>query len=263
MTNEIIRLKALLLAGDFPVSSSIPDLQNKLKELVSKELSGVAILSKARWLEEGEKPSCLFFKLECEYIQHISIFSVLDSNDVEVNSHVRGFYRFRNYTMPLRPLISPNRRVLTVFWLTVLCVISVGNALSLVKWLIIVQTHQERGRLSIRVQIVWVFLLLLLTQPRLRYVQKWQNFANSNLEANANEKTRWPPWKEGENGKLVKIVHNLEANANEQTRGPPWKAGENSKISPTTTCRPMEMRRQEGPLGKPANLAKRAKMANW
>lgn len=116
MTSEIIRLKALLLAADFPVSSAIPDLQNKLKELVSKELSGVAIHSKARWLEEGEKP-CLFFKLERERIQHNSIFSVLDSNDIEVNGDVRGFHRFRNYTMALRLLISANRWVLTVFWL--------------------------------------------------------------------------------------------------------------------------------------------------
>ena len=33
--------------------------------------------------------------------------------------------------------------------------------------------------------------------------------------------------------------------------------------SPTTTWRPMQMRRQEGPLVKPANLANLAKMANW
>ena len=69
--------------------------------------------------------------------------------------------------------------------------------------------------------------------------QKWQNFANNNLEANANEKTRGPPCKAGEfgesgkngetgkTGKLVKIANNnLEANANEKTRGPPCKAGE-------------------------------------
>ena len=40
----------------------------------------------------------------------------------------------------------------------------------------------------------------------------------------------------------------------------------NGKISPTTTWRPMQMRRQEGPLVKPANLANLAnlaKMANW
>ena len=66
--------------------------------------------------------------------------------------------------------------------------------------------------------------------------QKWQNFANNNLEGNANEKTRGPPCKAGDfgefgesgkNGKLVKIAdNNLEANANEKTRGPPCKAGE-------------------------------------
>ena len=87
LTNEIIKLKALLVTGDFSVSSAIRDLENKLKELVLKELSGVAIRSKARWLEEGEKPSRYFFKLERERIQRNSIFSVLDSNDAEVFSH--------------------------------------------------------------------------------------------------------------------------------------------------------------------------------
>ena len=87
LTNEIIKLKALLVAGDISVSPVIRDLENKLKELVLKELSGVAILSKARWLEEGEKPSRFFFRLERERIQRNSIFSVLDSNDVEVFSH--------------------------------------------------------------------------------------------------------------------------------------------------------------------------------
>ena len=51
LTNEIIKLKALLVAGDFSVSPVIRDLENKLKELVLKELSGVAIRSKARWLD--------------------------------------------------------------------------------------------------------------------------------------------------------------------------------------------------------------------
>ncbi|KAK2561828.1 Transposon TX1 uncharacterized 149 kDa protein [Acropora cervicornis] len=87
LTNEIIKLKALLVTGDFSVSSAIRDLENKLKEVVLKELSGVAIRSKARWLEEGEKPFRYFFKLERERIQRNSIFSVLDSNDAEVFSH--------------------------------------------------------------------------------------------------------------------------------------------------------------------------------
>ena len=69
MTNEVIKLKALLVAGDFSVSPVIRDLENKLKELVLKELSGVAMRSKARWLEEGEKPSRFFFRLERERIK--------------------------------------------------------------------------------------------------------------------------------------------------------------------------------------------------
>ena len=113
------------------------------------------------------------------------------------------------------------------------------------------------------------------------------------MEANANEKTRGPPWKAGEsgkNGRLVKIGDKLEANANEQARGPPWKggeSGENGKLvkiadnleananeqtrglaklakmgnwskSPTTTWRLMQMSRLDGPLVKLANLAKMA-----
>ena len=39
--------------------------------------------------------------------------------------------------------------------------------------------------------------------------------------------------------------------------------GKNGKISQTTTWTPMQVRRKEGPLVKPANLASLAKMANW
>ena len=87
LTNEIIRLKALLVSGDLSVSLIIRDLENKLKDLVLRELSGATIRSKARWLEEGEKPSRFFFKLERERIQRNSISSVLNSDDVEVFSH--------------------------------------------------------------------------------------------------------------------------------------------------------------------------------
>ena len=62
LTNEVIKLKSLLVAGDFSVSPVIRDLENKLKEIVLKDLSGVAMRSKARWLEEGEKPSRFFFR---------------------------------------------------------------------------------------------------------------------------------------------------------------------------------------------------------
>ena len=86
LTNEIIRLKCLLAAGDFSVSSEICELENRLKELVSKELTGVLSRSKARWLEEGERPTRFFFGLEHERIQRNFISSVLNSDDVEVSS---------------------------------------------------------------------------------------------------------------------------------------------------------------------------------
>lgn len=70
LTNEIIRLKRLLAAGDFSVSLYIRELEKKLKKLILKELSGTKICSKAQWLEQ-----------EC--IQGNLISSVLDSDDVE------------------------------------------------------------------------------------------------------------------------------------------------------------------------------------
>ena len=88
-------------------------------------------------------------------------------------------------------------------------------------------------------------MTLLSNRPtKARYVQKcthqqkwqkWQNFASNNLEANANEKTGGPPCKAGEFGEFN-------------------ESGKNGKISPTTTWRPMQMRKQEGPLVKPAKF---------
>ena len=50
LTNEIIRMKRLLFAGDFSVSSEIHELENRLKELIFKELTVVLLCSKAQCL---------------------------------------------------------------------------------------------------------------------------------------------------------------------------------------------------------------------
>ena len=86
LTNKIIWLKRLLVAGDFSVSSEIRKLENRLKELISKELCGVFFRSKAQWLEDGERPTRFFFRLEHKRIQRNFISSVLHSDDVEVFS---------------------------------------------------------------------------------------------------------------------------------------------------------------------------------
>lgn len=67
LTIEILRLKALLSAGDSSVVSSIRDL--------------------SKGLEEGEKPTRFFFKLEHERIQRNHISSILNSDGIEVFSY--------------------------------------------------------------------------------------------------------------------------------------------------------------------------------
>lgn len=87
LTIEILRMKALLSAGDSSVVSSIRDIESKLKGLVFQELNGCTIRSKAQFLEEGEKPTRFFFKLEHERIQRNHISSILNSDGIEVFSY--------------------------------------------------------------------------------------------------------------------------------------------------------------------------------
>ena len=145
LTKEIIRLKALLVAGDFSVSSAIRDLENKLKQLVLKELSGVAIRSKGRWLKEGGKPSLFFFKLERERIQRNSIFSVLDSNEVEVSSHAKieqEIVQFYSHLFSSEPIDTFCKHT---------CLVSIENHLEcyiVTHSAAHLKTHVDCGRLS-------------------------------------------------------------------------------------------------------------------
>ena len=54
LTNEIIRLKALLVSGDFSVSSVIRDLENKLKDLVQKNFLALQSDLKHAGLRRGK-----------------------------------------------------------------------------------------------------------------------------------------------------------------------------------------------------------------
>ena len=76
LTNEILRLKAFFLAGDSTVTPAIRNLESQLKELVLNELTGSTIRSKARWLEEGERPTRFFFKPEHDRIQRNYMSSI-------------------------------------------------------------------------------------------------------------------------------------------------------------------------------------------
>ena len=86
LTNRLIRLRQRLVNGDESVQSLIVDIESQLKSLYIREMEGVKIRSRAKWLEEGERPTRYFFKLEQKKIQKSRINAIYDSNGVEVSS---------------------------------------------------------------------------------------------------------------------------------------------------------------------------------
>ena len=98
LVNRIIKLKLQLISGNPSVSPEISELESKLKALTLEELDGSKIRSRVQWLEEGERPTRFFFKLERKRFERNIVSSILNSDDVEVftreeieRAHVR-FY---------------------------------------------------------------------------------------------------------------------------------------------------------------------------
>ena len=98
LVNRIIELKRQLTSGNPSVSPEISELESKLKALTLEKLDGSKIRSRVQWLEEGERPTRFFFKLERERFERNIVSSILNSDDVEVftreeieRAHVR-FY---------------------------------------------------------------------------------------------------------------------------------------------------------------------------
>ena len=86
LTNRLIRLRQRLVAGDDSVQPLIDDTECALKSLYIREFEGVKIRSRAEWLEEGERPTRYFFKLEQTRIRKSRIHAIYDANGVEVTS---------------------------------------------------------------------------------------------------------------------------------------------------------------------------------
>ena len=79
LVNRIIDVKLELTSGDFSVSSEISELESELKALTLKKLDGSKVRSRVQWLEEGERPTRYFFKLErerfdCNIVTSIRVF---------------------------------------------------------------------------------------------------------------------------------------------------------------------------------------------
>lgn len=55
--------------------------------MADRSADGVKIRSQTQWLEQGEKPSRFFFKLERERIERNFVKSIFDPNGKEVFTH--------------------------------------------------------------------------------------------------------------------------------------------------------------------------------
>ena len=86
LTNRLIALKRRLTdAGENSLAPEIASCESQLAANVSRSLEGAKIRSRVQWLEDGEKPSRYFFKLEKERSEKNFVNSILDANDVEVS----------------------------------------------------------------------------------------------------------------------------------------------------------------------------------
>ena len=99
LTKRLIRAKNAFHAGDSSVVSELRVCESALSSLISREAEGAKIRSRARWIEEGEKPTRYFFRLEQQRAEKNSFDSVLDAdgNEKTSQSDIEGvfvdFYR--------------------------------------------------------------------------------------------------------------------------------------------------------------------------
>ena len=86
LTNKLISLRHRLVNGDNSVLDSIQDIECRLKATYTKKIEGILIRSRAEWLEEGERPSRYFFRLQSSCVQKSHMPSTFDSSGAVVSS---------------------------------------------------------------------------------------------------------------------------------------------------------------------------------
>lgn len=94
LTNRLIDCKRCLVQGDLSVRSEIISLEAQLAALIRTEIEGVKLRSRTRWLEEGEKPTRFFFKLEQERAEKPPLFLLCSILMVMRFLHVLTLKRF-------------------------------------------------------------------------------------------------------------------------------------------------------------------------
>ena len=76
ITNHLIDARRDFLAGNVLAKQTIDNLESKLNAILVEKQRSVHIRSRAQWLEEGERPSKYFFKLESHRAQKHAVKSV-------------------------------------------------------------------------------------------------------------------------------------------------------------------------------------------
>ena len=117
LTKQLTRAKSALYSGvpnmvstvgDLEMASSVGNLESDLLCLVSQEVEGAKIRSRAEWIEKDEKPTRYFFCLEKKRTDQNSFTFLIDANGVEkflqqdfatilVDSYFSVFQRFSRY----------------------------------------------------------------------------------------------------------------------------------------------------------------------
>ena len=85
LTKEIIRAKNAFHSG-LSDGSEIKNAESKLLSIVQREAEGAKIRSRAQWIEEGEKPTRYFFRLEKKRAEKNNFASLFDQNGIEKTS---------------------------------------------------------------------------------------------------------------------------------------------------------------------------------
>ena len=83
LTKRLIRAKRAAQLGDVESSSLVTELERSLHALISKESEGAKIRARAKWVEQGEKPTRYFFRLERARADKNSFESLFDEHGVE------------------------------------------------------------------------------------------------------------------------------------------------------------------------------------
>ena len=88
LTNRLIRAKNDFACGNESRSAEIRDLECSPSSLASREAEGAKIRSRAKWFEEGEKPTLFFFRRENQRAAKNSFESLINSHGQETSSQI-------------------------------------------------------------------------------------------------------------------------------------------------------------------------------